>query len=189
MGRAKLLLPWGDQTVIDQVLQAWTASRVDHVVVVCRRDDGALAEACRRWPVVVVQPEPDPPDMKASIQLGLRRLQASLAPTQRDYCFVAPADLPTLSAPLVDALIAAAEARADQPPETIVPRFGDRPGHPALLPWPVTDEIFNLPENAGVDQIVNGRQRIEVPLPPQQWVTDINTPQQYQQLLGRLGTR
>ncbi len=57
MGRPKLNLPWGESTVLEHVVQAWLASRVDRVIVVVRRDDERLDELCRSLGVEVCVPE------------------------------------------------------------------------------------------------------------------------------------
>ena len=56
MGRPKLLMRWRDGPVIDAVLDAWRASRVDQVVVVVRPEDQALAVNCERPGVHVLVP-------------------------------------------------------------------------------------------------------------------------------------
>jgi molybdenum cofactor cytidylyltransferase len=186
MGESKLLLPWRDGQIIDAVLRAWTTSRVSQVVVVMRRDDQPLRTACDRWPVSVVTADQDPPDMKASIQIGLRHL-CDIAKSA-DRCFIAPADLPTLTAEIIDALIDASIA-ATESEKIIVPRFGQRAGHPALLPWSLTNQIFGLAENEGVNRIVDHHEKLYVPFSAEKLVTDVDTPEQYQQLLRKTGTK
>lgn len=201
MGSSKLLLPWpafdsgndiADPQVIDSVLHAWTTSRVAHVVVVIRSDDVALLDACEKWRVDVVTAAVEPADMKESLQIGLRYIESRFSPIATDHCFIAPADLPTLSRDLIDAVIESADAlgrarpaaNATQPP-VIIPRFGATPGsaaktgHPALLPWPLTEEIFRLGENEGVDRLVKQHSQHIVDLPGTLAVTDINTPEEY----------
>jgi molybdenum cofactor cytidylyltransferase len=185
MGQSKLLLPWGDATIIDRVLQAWTTSRVTKVVVVMRRDDVDLWQACERWPVSVITPQRDPEDMKESIQVGLKHLAEVVSPNREDRCFVAPADLPTLTAEIIDALIATETANES----IIVPRFGQRSGHPALLPWSLTGKIFELAENEGVNRIVDQNDKTHVLFSAEKLVTDVDTPEQYQQLLRKTGTK
>jgi len=189
MGRSKLLLPWGEATIIDRVLQAWTSSRVSHVAVIVRRNDLDLRRACDRWPVSIITPNSDPREMKESVQIGLRHLAEHADPGADDGCFIAPADLPTLTAEIIDRLIAGAiEADSQASGKIVVPRFGDRPGHPALLPWSLTSEIFELGENEGVNQIVGRHEKQFVPFSAEKLVVDVNTPEQYQQLLRKTGT-
>ena len=190
MGESKLLLPWGDDMVIDAVLQAWSVSRVDSVVVVVRRDDDRLIDACRSWQVQVVTPETDPPDMKASVQIGLRYLAQQYSPHGHDHCFIAPADLPALTSVVINRLIEAVDGSA----RIVVPRFGERPGHPALLPWGLTQQIFALKEDQGVNQIVQAHDKLLVEFPASARIRDMDTPRQYQDLRdlhgdGKTGTK
>lgn len=178
MGSSKLLLPWGDGTIIDKLLTAWTGSNVAETIVVIRGDDHELTAACKNFRVRVVHPDRDPRDMKESVQCGLQEIASIFAPADGDRCFVAPADLPTLSSAIIDRLIA---TESDQN-SIVVPRFGDRIGHPALIPWPLTDEVFALGEHEGIDQIIKRHPIIGVPFPAAQRIKDVDTPQEYQQL-------
>ncbi len=205
MGQAKLLLPWPTQdrpngSLMDHVLSAWTTSRVDKVVVVIRSDDRQLDHVCRQWPVSILQPESAPVDMKASVRLGLEHLglehlglkhlglehlglkhladHASPGPTSR--CFVAPADLPSLNPQIIDRLaLSPFEAG-----KIVVPTFGNRQGHPALLPWSIIPEVFELSDDEGIDQIVKRHPKTAVPFPPESYIDDIDTPLEYQQALA-----
>ena len=188
MGQPKLLLPWPTNkgggvkpsvaTLIDHVLQVWTSSRVDEIVVIVRSDDQALLNACLQWKVSIVQPEIAPSDMKESVQHGFRFLQKR-DPGIRDCCFVAPADLPTLSATVIDRLI-----DTDSGGSTIVvPSFGGRSGHPIRLPWLLSNEILSLGENAGVNQVVARHPKILVEFPAREWEEDIDTPEEYRAAL------
>ena len=176
MGQQKLLLPWGDWTVLDELLHAWTSSRVDQVIVVIRRQDHELQAACRPWPVQLVQPEQDPQDMKQSVQLGLTFLQDFRRPQANDRCFIAPADLPGLSSAVIDRLLRESKG-CDQ---LVVPQFDDRIGHPALFPWPLTQAIYDLPSDAGINRIVEQSQRHVVSFVAAEYFSDIDTPQDYQ---------
>ena len=48
MGTPKLLLPFRDSVLMDCVLDAWLASRIDAVIVVVRRGDTALRQLCEK---------------------------------------------------------------------------------------------------------------------------------------------
>jgi molybdenum cofactor cytidylyltransferase len=178
MGRPKLLLPWGDGLLIDQVLGAWTLSGVSDVIVVVRKDDSRLTEACRGRSARVVHPPTDPVDMKESVQNGLLAIEELCAPSPQDRCFIAPADLPTLTSEIVDRLIAAPST----PSRIVVPQFGDKQGHPALLPWPLTREIFDLGPRQGVDCVVKRHPKLAVPFDRKDLVMDVDTPDQYERL-------
>ncbi|MEM9588772.1 MAG: nucleotidyltransferase family protein [Planctomycetota bacterium] len=180
MRRPKLLLPWKESTIIDHVLAAWTSSRVDAVIVVTRDDDVALVQACRRWPVQVVHPDREPDDMKASIQCGLRWIATRWDPRPTDRCFIAPADLPTLTSELVDELIQVEATAAS----IVLPVRDGKTGHPALFPWPMTEEIFQLAADQGVNHLVDSLPTNPVPV-RDPLIRDIDTPYDYREAIER----
>lgn len=192
MGAPKLLLPWPTRErpcglLIDQVLAAWTASLVSRVVVVVRRDDQPLIDACRRWKVDLLTPEQPPSDMTASIQIGLQHLESVSAPSENAGCFIAPSDLPSLQPRVVDGLWQYALRQWPEAERQLqcvwTPTFGDKSGHPALLPWPACKGIFDLPSGTGVDSHVRQLQRRLVAFPESLIVDDCDTPEEYQRAL------
>src|SRR5689334_18779678 len=84
MGRPKLLLPWGNSTVIERVLAVWQASRVSRVVVVVHPDDTQVAKLARGSGACVVVPSEPPPDMKVSVGHALSYLAQTCAPSTPD---------------------------------------------------------------------------------------------------------
>jgi molybdenum cofactor cytidylyltransferase len=197
MGQPKLLMSWKvakqdnwatpEMLVIDRVLEAWTTSRVTEVVVIVRPEDAALKEACQRWPVTVVHPTAPTLDMKASVCVGLRALHDRNPPANA-RCFIAPADLPGLTSHVIDRIL---ESSSDA--ETIVlPRFGgsletSTLGHPALLPWRLTHEIFELPADAGIDSMLQRHRHAYVLFPAEMSFKDIDTPEDYRRELSGNG--
>ena len=175
----KLLLPWKDATVMDQVLHAWTHSLAKRVVVIVRSDDIELQEICQRWSTIdLVIPSHDPEDMKRSIQLGLRYIAVQFEPKISDRWIVAPADLPTLSTRLVNQLIEASR-NSDA---IVVPRFGDRRGHPVSFPWSLAGDVFELGSDQGINQLVENRPVQWLELPAHEHPDDLDTPADYSRL-------
>jgi molybdenum cofactor cytidylyltransferase len=180
MGQAKLLLPWPTDdrpngTLIDSVLSAWTSSCVTGVVVVVRADDEHLAATCRKWPVTLLQPETPPADMKASVQFAIQRMNGLFHPKPTSRCFVAPADLPTLTHRIIDRLA----ATPYEGEHIVVPAFGERQGHPALLPWSMMSEVLTLSDDQGIDQIVKRHNKKMISFPAADLVDDLDTPDEY----------
>lgn len=185
MGQPKLLLKWGEWTLMDQLLWAWTASAVDDIVVVVRQEDAELQDACQRWPVHLVKAASDPPDMKASVRIGRQFIEKHWRPADDDQCFVAPADLPGLHPAVIDRLIDKdADASAVK-----VPHFGDRQGHPIVLPWVVTSQITDLPEDQGINQVVNQHTQQVVSFAADEYFGDIDTPEEYRKMAERWSKR
>lgn len=186
MGQPKLLLPWGDATVIEHVLAVWRASRVDHVVVIVDPRDDALARLCAQCGTQVVVPETPPAEMKDSVQLGLTWAQAH-NPANDDAFLVAPADMPALTHEIIDRLIDAHVQSLTHSggPSIRAPRYGARRGHPVLFPWPLSAEVPRLGAGEGLNVLV-ARHGVEyVEATEDAIAEDFDTPEDY----GRLRTR
>ncbi len=184
MGSPKLLLPMGSGTLIEQTLAAWRASRVEKVVVIVRPDDQELAHLCRSCGVDVVVPPIVPPEMKDSVLHGLQHIQANYSPVDEDAWLLAPADMPSLSPRVIEALIMAHDCNKNC---MLIPTLGGKRGHPVLFPWSISGEVFSLSANEGLNVL---RQRFpsqEIPcdsVEPAESTAfgDVDTPEDFRRL-------
>lgn len=179
MGQPKLLLPWSGGTVIEAVLRTWLASRVDRVMVVVRPGDEALKKLCRGERVEVVVPAVAPPEMKHSVAAGLDHVAAFHQPTERDVWLLAPADMPRFSSSTIDLLLA---AHRPLDPAILVPCFAGRRGHPVLFPWALAAEVSRLPEDAGIQWLLQQHGWRPLDCPDPDVLEDLDTPEDYQRL-------
>ena len=190
MGRPKLLLPWGEKTVMEHVLSTWRASRIDRVIVVVHPLDRSLAELCTAGGAVVVQPSRLPADMKASVLLGLQAVEG-LAPRDVDALLVAPADMPGLTPQVIDAVIGAYAAsltrdrKPDQQPRIFCPRHQTRRGHPMLLPWRLADKIRELAADEGLNALLDRHEIEFVDAGENAIADDFDTPEDYERLRAK----
>ncbi|HEX5443932.1 MAG TPA: nucleotidyltransferase family protein [Pirellulales bacterium] len=181
MGQPKLLLPWEQWTVIEQVLAAWKDSRVSAVVVTVHPGDDELIARCRAAGVDVAVVDPPPADMKASVAAGLAYAAANYHPLPSDVWLLAPADMPRLSARLIDQVLGAHDP-AD--PRVLVPRAGDYRGHPVLFPWPLASEVDGLAEDAGINALVAAAGPREIDCDDVAAFADLDTPDDYERSKG-----
>jgi molybdenum cofactor cytidylyltransferase len=176
MGRPKLLLPWGDGTLMDHVLTIWRASRVGRVVVVLHRDDGELIDLCRRRQVEMVVPDVPPPEMKDSVAAAITFIRDAHRPTDADAWLMAPADMPGLSIAVIHRLVAAHDPNR---PRILVPTHAGRRGHPVLFPWPAAHEVLQLAPHEGVNQLLHRHAVEELLCSADALPGDVDTPLDY----------
>jgi len=187
MGQPKMLMPVGGRPLIRHTIEAWQQSRVDRVIVVVRPGDEALAEVVRGLGVELVVPGTPPPDMKVSLQAALLHIETNFAPRASDAFLVAPADMPRLSAAVINRLID--EHRASSESSILVPTIAGRRGHPVLFPWSFAGEVHGLKVDEGLNAIASRQgQRL---IPCEDLVTedeypfaDIDTPEDFRRLSG-----
>lgn len=184
MGAPKLLLAMEGGTMIEKTLGAWKASRVDTIVVVVRPEDEALVKLCRSQGAEVVVPPVAPPEMKDSVQYGLKHIERYFAPMADDAWLLAPADMPGLSPRIINALAAAFQSGEKS---ILVPTLAGQRGHPVLFPWTLAAEVFSLRADEGLNILRHRHESREVPCDSIEPVgaaafNDIDTPEDFQRL-------
>jgi molybdenum cofactor cytidylyltransferase len=179
MGTHKLLLSLGKETVIQRLIRALSASFVTKIIIVARKNDHLLRKHLSGMNVQLIQPETDPPDMKASVQVGLDWIESHYRPSDEDGWLLIPADHPVLSGDLIASLYKAWE---NSIASSMVPTFQGRKGHPAFFRWPVSRDVFQLQEDQGINALW-GSHRVQ----PQftecnhpEILIDLDTPDDYE---------
>lgn len=183
MGQPKLLLPLGGTTVIERVLTVLDHPAIAARCVVVRASDAPLTEAVHRAGGLVLHPLVDPPDMRASVTFALETIQRDFSPCEDDGWLLVPADHPVLDRRLIETLIAAWERDR---PLILVPRVGNRRGHPTLFRWSLTREVARIPADLGLNWLLNehASEVSELPVEGNAALTDLDTPEDYERLRG-----
>lgn len=150
MGTHKLLLTLGKETVIQRLVRELSAPFITRVVVVARKGDDLLKEHISDMDLDLVQPEIDPPDMKQSVQIALKWIDAQYQPVEQDSWLLVPADHPVLNRAVLEVLYQAWEqCQAD----VMIPTFQNQKGHPAFFRWSVSHDVFQLQEEEGINAL------------------------------------
>ena len=184
MGRPKLILPVGGQTVIRRLLHALEDARIEERVVVTRRDDQFLADEVSASGATLVQPVPDPPDMRSSVEHAVAWLRSNHAPINEDRVLLVPADHPVLaSAVIADVLHQCLSVDA-----IVIPTYQGRRGHPTVFPWSVINELNDIPADNGLNWLVHRdpNRVCELAVDDAAILTDLDTPDDYRAMLDRV---
>ncbi len=182
MGRPKLSLPLGGRTVLEHVVAALRQGGVDEVLAVVGPHDPALAPAAEAAGASVLTLAEPTPDMRTTVELGLRWLESRFHPRPDDAWLLVPADHPALDADVVRRLC---EAYAAQPSRSIVvPVHGGRRGHPTLIAWRHVAGVLAHPGGKGINDYLRSQQEqiLELPAPSAAVLWDLDTPEDYERL-------
>jgi molybdenum cofactor cytidylyltransferase len=182
MGRPKLLLLLGSDTVIGRMLALVRRPEIGATIVVVRPDDEPLRAAVADGGAIALQPDVAPEEMRHSVEYALRYIQSQFQPGPDDGWLLAPADHPLLDAAVLNQLIAAwRESRAG----IVIPTYRGKRGHPTIFPFRLATEVFDLPADAGLNRLVKAHadeiDQIDVNSPGV--VSDLDTPDDYERLL------
>lgn len=181
MGRPKLALPLGEQSVLECVVEALHAGGVEYVVVVIGPDGLELAPLAASAGADVLALADQTPDMRTTVERGLDWIEQRRHPTPDDRWLLAPADHPAFAPSVVRDLLA---AKADGRHSIIVPTFGGRRGHPALFRWRHAAGIRALPTNEGINSYLRGHteELLELPVNDPGILMNLDTPEDYARL-------
>ena len=178
MGISKLLLDLGGRTLIRRLINSLNVSQIAAVCVLVRADDQKLRDELNTCgDVEVVIADPTPSDMKESVQQLLESISTKWTPTDRDAWLLIPGDHPIVESSVMERLLEESRKHADQ---IVVPIHQRRRGHPTVFPWRLTSEVFQLPDDQGVNALLHGAEKVvEVPCPEPSVLWDIDTPEDY----------
>ncbi len=182
MGRPKLLLPLGPRRVIEHVLDAIAASRIDRTIVVVPPAADELAAIARAAGADVARLDQQTPDMRSTILRGLAHAESICGPRPPAAFLLSPADHPLQSPKIIDELIARFRGSAQS---IVIPTHGGRRGHPVLFSWKHVAAIRAIPFDRGLNQLVAelAKEVEECPSDDPRVVEDMDTPHDYERML------
>lgn len=184
MGEPKQLLPYGEHTVIEQIVSVLLECPLDEVVVVTGHEREAVEARLAGWPVrPVFNPNYQEGEMLSSVQCGI----SALGP-EAHAALIVLGDQPQLEASVVRRLV---DLYQEVGGGLVMPSFQMRRGHPILVDRAYWPEILSLPSDKTLREVINTHaddiHYVEVET--DSVLRDIDTPEEYQQELRRLAPK
>jgi molybdenum cofactor cytidylyltransferase len=181
MGRPKLVLPYGEGTIIETVVRNALSSRADRTVVVLGANRKEIVEKITGFDVDRVVNARYREGMFTSVQRGLSALPASV----RAAVFML-ADQPDVPALAVDSLI---EAYLREGRGIVLPVFRGKRGHPLLIDLKYRRRLETLSPEVGLRGLImeNPGDILEVSVPSAAVLDDIDYPDDYRRVRRRVG--
>jgi molybdenum cofactor cytidylyltransferase len=148
MGRPKMVLPWGDTTVIGRVVWVLRQAEVQTIVVVTggarHQVEAALFDSAVQ---LVYNPRFAREEMPVSLQLGLRLLGEEI-----QAALVVLGDQPQIELDVVKSILSRHQSRRAP---FVVPSFQMRRGHPWLVERRLWKAIFDLDPASTLRDLLN----------------------------------
>lgn len=141
MGEPKQLLPFGESTIIETVIDNLLGSKLDEVIVVIGHEAEKIQAHIQHKPVKIVFNPDYKEGMLTSAQRGVESISASA-----DAFAMTLVDLPLITPDLVDMVI---DEYLQADDGIAVPSYNYRRGHPVIFDRRYADDILGLDEDSG----------------------------------------
>ncbi len=177
MGRPKMLLPWGERTVLGQVLFTLREAGLREQLVISGAEREAIETIAHgAGAECFYNPQYTEGEMLSSIQVGLRALEGREAIEAALICL---GDQPQIEVQVVRQLL---EVWNEHRAALIVPSYSGRRGHPWLVARHLWPELLRLAPPATARDFLQAQatQITYVPVETASILQDLDTPQEYE---------
>ena len=178
MGRPKMLLPWGNTTVLGHVISTYKSAGVEEILVVTGGAHEQIEEIVNLHKVrSVFNEQYSGGEMLSSLQRGLQVLLPNRDTVQA--ALIGLGDQPQIQTRTVQVIC---EAYRSRPSQLIVPSFQMRRGHPWLVENSLWQELLEMRAPLSPRDFLSGHadeiRYVEVDTPS--IFADLDTPEDYQ---------
>lgn len=188
MGTLKQLLPYGDRTLLQCVVDNALEARVGPVVVVLGHRAEEVRTSLDKRPVIVAVNPNVSFGMLSSVQVGVRAALPLLPVEGRRGFLFCLGDQPQVGSEVIRHVATAFRETAKG---IVLPVVAGRRGHPVAYSAAYADEILALGPEASLRDVLRRHPEDvqEVPLESESILEDLDTPEDYQRALARLPAR
>ena len=181
MGKPKLLLPYGEKTIIETIVATIVSSKVEQTLVILGSDREKTEEKIKNYPVKVVYNRDFRSGMLSSVQCGFKSL-----PEETRAVLVVLGDQPKISTTVINKLI---DAYKSSGKGIVLPVYKKERGHPVLIDVKYGEEVENLSPEAGLRGTVYNHPEdiLEVDVETSSIFQDIDYMEDYKKELKKKG--
>jgi molybdenum cofactor cytidylyltransferase len=142
MGKPKLLLPFGEKTIIETIVEAVVSSKVEETLIILGSDREKIEDKIKNYPVEIVYNRDFRSGMLSSVQCGFKAL-----PVETRAVLVVLGDQPKISKAIINKLIAAYKSSEKG---IVLPVYKKERGHPVLIDLKYREEVEKLSPEVGL---------------------------------------
>lgn len=174
MGQPKMILPWGEKTVIGQVISILSKAHLDEIIVVTGGWREEVESALENYQIkTVYNSKFKEGGMLSSVKMGIKRLNYAI-----DAALITLGDQPHIKIDVVKIIL---ETYFKTRSMLVVPSYRMRRGHPWLVDKKLWNEIFKLGSNQLLRNFLSQNQDLiyYVPVETNSILLDLDTPKDY----------
>jgi molybdenum cofactor cytidylyltransferase len=173
MGRLKQLMPFGESTILEQVLDNLLGAKIDEVIVVVGHQAEEITKAIATKPVKIMFNPNYEEGMSTSIIAGL-----ILVDPNAEAVILALGDQPLVDSQTINRLI---DEFQKQDKGIAVPTYKGKRGHPVIFAIKYKAELFELKGDIGAREVIKNHpdDLLEVAVDNEGVIADIDTEKDY----------
>jgi molybdenum cofactor cytidylyltransferase len=173
MGRNKLLLELGGETLVRRAVRAASGAGVDEVVVVLGHEESRVRAELAGVPCTLVVNADHAEGVGTSLRAGVRHVAGSA-----DALVVVLADMPFVTAAMIATLV---DRYRESRPPLVVSRYGDVQAPPTLYDSSLFEELLRIPAARGAKEVAGRHERRALVVAwPAAALRDIDAPEDYE---------
>jgi len=146
MGKPKLLLPFGEKTIIETIIDNVVKSKVEKTMVVLGSNRGKIEKKIRDYPIKIIVNPHYSRGMLSSVQWGFQAL-----PKNTQAVLIVLGDQPAVSSAIINEIIDAFKRTGKR---IVLPVYKKNRGHPVLIDMKYRGEVENLSPDVGLRALV-----------------------------------
>lgn len=179
MGEPKLLLPFGQKTIIETVVDHVMQSKADRILVILGHNEKKLREKIEGLPVTITVNTVYRQGMLSSVQRGFEDL-----PEDARAALIVLGDQPSIPISIIDSIV---DAKDKTQKGIVIPTCKGRRGHPVLVDMKYREEVMRLDPDTGLRGLVHGHIEdvLEVEVDTAYILKDIDTAEDYTREINR----
>jgi molybdenum cofactor cytidylyltransferase len=137
MGQHKMLLPWGNRTVIEQIISTIFLAGIDDIHIVVGSLRNQLSIVLKEYKLeMIFNKDYRNGEMLTSIKLGIQSLH-----DETKAALIVLGDQPQINADIITAILTLYRSTNRQ---IIVPSYKMKRGHPLLIARPIWDSLLKI---------------------------------------------
>ena len=178
MGSPKLLLPFGNHTFCEEIVERYNQAGAEKIVFVINNhlvpECEAIGRKFNNQPTFIVNDNPSLGRLR-SVQIGLSCIPRSIP------CFLQNSDNPFVNHIMLLDLL-----KESKPDNTVIPLFNKQPGHPVLIGENIIKNLMDCSNPAAILRSELEKyiiKHVETTVP--EILLNINTPDDYLRIFGK----